>query len=180
MKRRIHIAALLAICFTIGLIVPSMHHSQSVSHKLYDDEFYTDRGSWDSERLPLRKPYSLENIGSGWFLRNCNDTAILMDGIQEIAVVGDHLMGRAVPWEPGWTTLAKQCWFSFDLSKPNQTMPLQPTDPDISVSLDAFSNACLHIGITNIPELTPVKTFFVQYVEKGQCHWFPQTEKPTQ
>ena len=177
MKRWINIAAVLATCFIIGLIVFPIRHSQSASHRLYDDEFYTNRGSWDSERLPLRKPYSLDNIGSGWFLRNNNDTAVLVDGIQEIEVVGDHLIGRVVPWEPTWTTLVTQCCITFDLSQPNQTVPLQPTDPEISVSLDAFSNSCLHIGIANIPEFTPVNTFFVEYVEKGKCHWFPRTEK---
>lgn len=71
-------------CFfslTIGLIV----HSGCIDNR---DPFYTTKGGWDYQRIPLIKPYFAINTGDGWTINKPYDKS---DGISKIITDVTHI-----------------------------------------------------------------------------------------
>lgn len=145
----------------LGIFIVSCNTS---TKKGRDDEFYTDKGSFDMGRFPLIKPFELNvTDGDNWLLSANKDSTVLftIDGVKGIRVFNHFILAHAVNTTINYAR-AKEGWFVI--------IPKSHFSKGVATHQE-YLNLLYQVGLNKEPDLYKPNDVFDYFDKHDTINW---------
>jgi hypothetical protein len=169
MKPRVHSKLILFIGVSSLLLFYGCSRSSriptgSISESMKDENaFYTLRGGWDYDRLPLRYPFHILNVIGTPDL--CKGSDVIVENVKAVNIYSNIIYGSRGPWI-AFDRTNRSGWFLVEMTQTNDIFSMMEDEKNRIKDEAAFRQLLAQYGVTNLV-LRPVEPLVKEFMYKG-------------